>query len=269
MKILRLSLILISVFFIASCQRVLTVNFDANATFEIESQFVSRNQKITKPEIYQTGFSFNWYLEKEFINVWNFNYDLVQESMTLYLKRTAITFPLFFNDQGGIHNNPDSFTVEDEFELLPASKEGYDFLGWFLEAELINPITSIERGTIGMKILHAKYRQSDVRNEHGFFQITAKRAKEIMDNNSNTIILDVRYQHEFDAGRIENAILIPLPELDTRALSELKDLDVIILVYCRSGVRSIAASKILVELGFTNIFEFGGILDWPFGLVSD
>ncbi|MCL2521744.1 MAG: rhodanese-like domain-containing protein [Erysipelotrichales bacterium] len=269
MKKLKLCLAVICSLFLVSCQRLVTVNFETDGNFTIEAQVISRNERITKPSIYQSGFLLSWYREKEFINPWNFSDDLVQETMTLFLKRTAIDFPIIFFASKGLHANPASFTVEDEFNLLPAFKEGYEFLGWFKEAELINQILKIERGTVGMKVLHAKYRKLDIRNEYGFFQITPERAKEIMLSDRQSIILDVRNSDEFEAGHIADAILIPLPELTVRALLELKDLNKIILVYCRSGVRSVAASKILAELGFTNIFEFGGILDWPFGLVTN
>lgn len=97
-----------------------------------------------------------------------------------------------------------------------------------------------------------------------YVNITAKEAKEIMDTEAGYVILDVRTQAEYDEGHIPGAILIPNTEIKERAEEKLPDKDQLILVYCRSGNRSKKAAAILVELGYTNIKEFGGIIDWPY-----
>ena len=97
-----------------------------------------------------------------------------------------------------------------------------------------------------------------------YVNITAQEAKEIMDTRGGYIILDVRTQEEYDQGHIPGAILIPDTQIGARAEKVLTDKDQLILVYCRSGRRSKLASEILVELGYTNIREFGGIIDWPY-----
>ena len=94
--------------------------------------------------------------------------------------------------------------------------------------------------------------------------ITAQEAKEIMDAEEGYIILDVRTQAEYDEKHIPGAILIPDYEIKERAEEELTDKDQLILVYCRSGRRSKLAAEALVELGYTNIKEFGGIIDWHY-----
>ena len=94
--------------------------------------------------------------------------------------------------------------------------------------------------------------------------ITAEEAKEIMDTEEGYVILDVREQDEYDAGHISGAILIPYTQIEAKANEMLTDKDQLILVYCRSGRRSKLAAEALVELGYTNIKEFGGILDWPY-----
>ncbi|MEE1043739.1 MAG: rhodanese-like domain-containing protein [Clostridia bacterium] len=93
-------------------------------------------------------------------------------------------------------------------------------------------------------------------------QITPQEAKKIMDSGVEHIILDVREQDEFDSGHIPNAIMIPYSEIENRAEEMLPDKDAQILVYCRSGRRSKIASESLAKLGYTNIKEFGGIIDW-------
>ena len=99
-------------------------------------------------------------------------------------------------------------------------------------------------------------------------QITAEQAKTIMDTEKDYVIIDARTDEEFAEGHIENAILIPEYEIAERAEKELPDKEQLILVYCRSGRRSKIASEELVKLGYTNIKEFGGIIDWPYKTVK-
>lgn len=99
-----------------------------------------------------------------------------------------------------------------------------------------------------------------------YVNITAQQAKKIMDEQKNYIILDTRTQEEYDTGHIPGAILIPYDEIREKAEKILTDKHQLILVYCRSGRRSKLAAQDLVKLGYTNIKEFGGILDWPYGV---
>ena len=99
-------------------------------------------------------------------------------------------------------------------------------------------------------------------------QITAEQAKTIMDTEKDYVIIDARTEEEFAEGHIENAILIPEYEIANRAKNELPDKEQLILVYCRSGRRSKIASEELVKLGYTNVKEFGGIIDWPYEVVK-
>ena len=99
-------------------------------------------------------------------------------------------------------------------------------------------------------------------------QIGGAEAKAIMDSESGYIILDVREQDEYDEGHIPGAILIPYGEIADRAEKELADKDQLILVYCRSGRRSKIAAEALVKLGYTNVKEFGGIIDWEYEIVK-
>lgn len=100
--------------------------------------------------------------------------------------------------------------------------------------------------------------------ENSYEQITPAEAKEIMDNENGYVILDVRTQEEYDEAHIDGAILIPDYEIADKAESVLKDKDQLLLVYCRSGRRSKNAASELVSLGYTNVKEFGGIIDWPY-----
>ena len=99
-------------------------------------------------------------------------------------------------------------------------------------------------------------------------QISGAEAKALMDSESGYIIIDARTQEEYDEGHIPGAILIPEYEIADRAEAELPDKDQLILVYCRSGRRSKIAAEELVKLGYTNVKEFGGIIDWEYEIVK-
>ena len=99
-------------------------------------------------------------------------------------------------------------------------------------------------------------------------QISAEEAKSLMDSEKDYIIIDARTEEEFAEGHIGGAILIPEYEIGERAEKELPDKDALILVYCRSGRRSKIAADEFVKLGYTNVKEFGGIIDWPYETVK-
>lgn len=99
-------------------------------------------------------------------------------------------------------------------------------------------------------------------------QISMEQAVRMMERETDYVILDVRTPEEFAAGHIPNAINIPNETIGASEISALPDKDQLILVYCRSGRRSKEAAQKLVSLGYTNIVEFGGILDWTGETVS-
>jgi len=100
-------------------------------------------------------------------------------------------------------------------------------------------------------------------------KITYEEAKQIMNDGEAFILIDVRTEEEFKTNRIEGAVLIPNYEIKERASVELPDKDARILIYCRSGRRSAQAAKDLINMDYTNVFDFGGIIDWPYGTVSE
>ena len=101
-------------------------------------------------------------------------------------------------------------------------------------------------------------------NENSYQQITQEEAKEMMDT-QEVVILDVREQHEYDSGHIPGAVLLPVGTItEHTAAAVIDELDTVVLVYCRSGNRSKTASQALADLGYTNVYEFGGINDWPY-----
>lgn len=104
-------------------------------------------------------------------------------------------------------------------------------------------------------------------NKIMYNKITAEEAKEMIDT-QEVIILDVRTQEEFKEKHIEGALLIPDYELANVAKSKLPDKNKKILVYCRSGNRSKSAARLLIDMGYTEVYDFGGIINWPYETVQ-
>jgi len=100
-------------------------------------------------------------------------------------------------------------------------------------------------------------------------KITAAEARAMMAQAEDYILLDVRSEEEYMERRIEGAILIPSTEIGDRAEAELPDKRRLMFLYCRSGVRSADATRTLVTLGYTNAYDIGGILDWPYDTAAD
>lgn len=99
-----------------------------------------------------------------------------------------------------------------------------------------------------------------------YYQIPQDEAKRIMDEESDYIIVDAREQSEYDEDHIKGAIVIPYTEIEQKAEEMLPDKEQLILVYCRSGRRSKIAAQSLANMGYTNVKEFGGIIDWQYGI---
>ena len=104
--------------------------------------------------------------------------------------------------------------------------------------------------------------------QNSYQQITQDVAKEMMDA-GDVVILDVREQYEYDAGHITGAVLLPVGSItEDAAAAVIDDLETVVLVYCRSGNRSKTASQTLADLGYTNVYEFGGINTWSYDIVQ-
>ena len=103
------------------------------------------------------------------------------------------------------------------------------------------------------------------KQESGYRQITAEEAKTMMEEQADAVILDVREQDEYDEKHIPGAVLLPVGTIDEEtAAAAIPEKDTVVLVYCRSGNRSKTASTALAGLGYTQVYEFGGINDWPY-----
>ena len=118
-------------------------------------------------------------------------------------------------------------------------------------------------------ILLSLFGCQSTKEENSYQHITADEAKALMDSEKEYIILDVRTAEEYAAGHIEGAVLIPDYEIQEKAEEILLDKSQLILVYCRSGRRSKNAASTLASLGYTNVKEFGGIINWKYGTVTE
>jgi phage shock protein E len=124
------------------------------------------------------------------------------------------------------------------------------------EAPSATDATSGTLSSVSAETAHATY-----------IKITPEEAKSLIDT-EEVIVLDVRTQEEYDAGHIDSAIRLEYTDFADMAASVLPDKDATILVYCRSGNRSKTASEMLIEMGYTKVMDFGGIIDWPYDIVT-
>lgn len=99
-------------------------------------------------------------------------------------------------------------------------------------------------------------------------RISAQQAKELLGKEKKVFLVDVRTPQEYDPAHIEDAISLPLNTISDTPPDQLPDLDATIVVYCHSGVRSAAAAGKLAALGYTHLYDMGGIIDWNDGTVS-
>ena len=102
-----------------------------------------------------------------------------------------------------------------------------------------------------------------------YVQISQEQAQEMMSREDGHIVVDVRRQDEYDAGHIPGAVLIPNESITDTPPEALPELEQVILIYCRSGNRSKQAAQKLASMGYTNIYEFGGITTWTGDVVTE
>jgi len=103
---------------------------------------------------------------------------------------------------------------------------------------------------------------------HPYRLIKAQEAKDLMGQLTGYVIVDVRTLAEYQSGHVDGAISIPVDQITQLAPTKLPDLGQVIFVYCRSGARAATASQALAQMGYSNVYDFGGIIDWPYGTVT-
>jgi rhodanese-related sulfurtransferase len=119
-------------------------------------------------------------------------------------------------------------------------------------------------------VLYAASQKKDTAVQQlSYTTITAQEAKKLMTENANAVIVDVRTRAEYDEIHIPGAVLVPNETIGNTAPSQLPEKNALLLIYCRSGNRSRQAAEKLAALGYTQVYNFGGIINWPYETVSE
>lgn len=158
----------------------------------------------------------------------------------------------------------DSMTQFYEGDRVAVYYDGGIAESWPGQINHVYAILLLEAGEARKEV---EKEQGADKNADGYTEITPEAAKEMMDADPDAVILDVREQSEFDTGHVPGAVLLPVGTITQESAGALlPNKETTVLVYCRSGNRSKQASKALAKLGYTQIYEFGGINDWPYEL---
>ncbi len=120
----------------------------------------------------------------------------------------------------------------------------------------------------GCALSKAKKDTEDMTDKAAYHKISAEEAYEIMAS-QEVVVVDVRTREEYDGGHIENAVLVPNESIGSEMPEALPDKEATLLVYCRSGRRSKDAAQKLLALGYQSVYDFGGVIDWPYELVKE
>ena len=108
----------------------------------------------------------------------------------------------------------------------------------------------------------------DMADKAAYHKISGEEAYEMMAS-QEVVVVDVRTRGEYDAGHIENAVLVPNESIGNEMPEALPDKEATLLIYCRSGRRSKEAAQKLLSLGYQSVYDFGGVIDWPYELVKE
>ena len=120
----------------------------------------------------------------------------------------------------------------------------------------------------GCALSKAKEDKADMTDKAAYQKISAEEAYEMMAS-QEVVVVDVRTREEYDGGHIENAVLVPNESIGSEMPEALPDKEATLLVYCRSGRRSKDAAQKLLKLGYQSVYDFGGVIDWPYELVKE
>ena len=120
----------------------------------------------------------------------------------------------------------------------------------------------------GCALSKTKKDTEDTAEKAAYHKISAEEAYEMMAS-QEVVVVDVRTREEYDGGHIENAVLVPNESIGSEMPEALPDKEATLLVYCRSGRRSKDAAEKLLKLGYQSVYDFGGVIDWPYELVKE
>lgn len=173
-----------------------------------------------------------------------------------YVEQMGYTFPVYFDNNQEASYKYSIMSIPMTFFI---DSEGY----------IVSYVTGAISETNLRSEIQMLFGKQKNKNQSEYKNITQQQAKDMIDTESDIVILDVRTKEEYNDGHIKNAVLIPDYEINSSAESLLKDKNQTVLVYCRSGRRSKGAAKNLLKLGYTNVYDFGGIMDWKYGTVKE
>ena len=120
----------------------------------------------------------------------------------------------------------------------------------------------------GCTLSKTKKDTEDMPGKAAYHKLSAEEAYEMMAS-QEVVVVDVRTREEYDGGHIENAVLVPNESIGSEMPEALPDKEATLLIYCRSGRRSKQAAEKLLKLGYQNVYDFGGVIDWPYELVKE
>ena len=120
----------------------------------------------------------------------------------------------------------------------------------------------------GCTLSETKKDTEDMTDKAAYQKISAEEAYEMMVS-QEVVVVDVRTREEYDGGHIENAVLVPNESIGSEMPEALPDKEATLLIYCRSGRRSKDAAEKLLSLGYQSVYDFGGVIDWPYELVKE
>jgi len=178
-----------------------------------------------------------------------------RESASTFISTEGFSFPVLYD------TNRDAF-LKYGIRALPTT--------FFIDSD--GNITNTVEGVVDENTLRVNINIASLASGQSqpaeYHRITPEDAKNIMDSGDPYILADVRTDSEYKAGHIKGAVLIPNTEIADKASAELPDKQALIIVYCRTGVRSSAAANVLVSMGYTNVYDLGGIVNWPYETVT-
>lgn len=120
----------------------------------------------------------------------------------------------------------------------------------------------------GCTLSKTKKDTEDMTDKAAYHKLSAEDAYEMMVS-QEVVVMDVRTRAEYDGGHIENAVLVPNESIGSEMPETLPDKEATLLIYCRSGRRSKDAAQKLLALGYQSVYDFGGVIDWPYELVKE
>lgn len=150
--------------------------------------------------------------------------------------------------------------------ILPEIRESYPVQVTAVRIELVSADSGDNTDSTGVPAASDEIETEETKGVYA--KISPDEYMELLDSGKSLVLVDVRTEEEYAEGHIENAVLLTDAEIPEKAESVLPDKSQTIVVYCRSGRRSAASANVLIDMGYTNVLDLGGIIDWPYEVVK-